>query len=153
MIATLVASTHLQQGEALFVLNGKDVGAGRTYQVRKIATLRHAARTSLKNVAPSSGAVNYDVQAIYDYYDRRPWEVTWRLNSLGLPLLMWYIALLFDEFLGISKNEQVQRKRGVELRDHLVRSVSTYSKLKCIFRSFIFLNQSSLLLLLCSLLA
>lgn len=124
MIATLIASTHLQQGDALFVPTSKDVAVRRTYQVRKIATLRQAARTSLRNVAPSSGAVNYDVQTIYDYYDRRPWEVTWRLNSLGLPLLMWYIALLFDEFLGLSKNEQVQRRRGVELRDHLVRSGS-----------------------------
>ena len=73
--------------------------------------------------APPLPIVGYDSKAIYDYYDRRPWEVTWRLNSLGLPLLMWYFGLLFDKFLGIEKEESVQRKRGAELRHHLIRSV------------------------------
>ena len=29
----------------------------------------------------------YDGEAILEYYDRRPLQVGWRLNSLGLPLL------------------------------------------------------------------
>jgi hypothetical protein len=29
----------------------------------------------------------YDARAIEDYYDMRPLEVVWRLNSLGFPLL------------------------------------------------------------------
>jgi hypothetical protein len=72
----------------------------------------------------SSRNVDYNVQAIYNYYDRRPWEVLWRLNCLGLPLLLWYIELSLDELFGVSKDASIQRKHGAELRDHLVRSVS-----------------------------
>lgn len=68
--------------------------------------------------------VGYDAQAICDHYDRRPWEVGWRLNILGLPLLGWYFGLLADKFMRIEGNEGVQRKRGAELRMHLVRSGS-----------------------------
>ena len=66
----------------------------------------------------------YDAQAILDFYDRRPLQVGWRLNSLGFPLLGWYLGLLSDKALGISENPYVMRKRGVELRQHLVRSQS-----------------------------
>jgi len=74
-----------------------------------------------KDTIPKSG---YDIDAILKYYDRRPLQVGWRLNSLGLPLLFWYFGLLFDKALGYDKSEQVQRKRGSELRGHLVRSGS-----------------------------
>lgn len=80
--------------------------------------------TPTRSSSSSGQNVNYSVQAIYDYYDRRPWAVLWRLNCLGLPLLLWYIGLSLDELFGISKDVNVQRKRGAELRDHLVRSVS-----------------------------
>ena len=36
----------------------------------------------------------------------------------------WYIALLSDKFMGLDKNEEIQRKRGEELRLHLARSGS-----------------------------
>ena len=66
----------------------------------------------------------YDAIAIEEYYDRRPLQVGWRLNSLGFPLLGWYMGLLMDKALGVSKNEAVQRRRGEELRQHFVRSGS-----------------------------
>jgi hypothetical protein len=66
----------------------------------------------------------YDAQSILDFYDRRPLQVGWRLNSLGFPLLGWYLGLLSDKALGISEKPSVMRKRGVELRRHLVRSQS-----------------------------
>jgi hypothetical protein len=66
----------------------------------------------------------YDAKAIEEYYDRRPLQVGWRLNSLGFPLLGWYFGLLMDKALGTSDNVEVQRRRGEELRMHLVRSKS-----------------------------
>lgn len=68
--------------------------------------------------------IGYDAQSILDFYDRRPLRVGWRLNSLGLPLLWWYLGLLTDTALGIADKPSVQRKRGEELRHHLVRSQS-----------------------------
>jgi len=66
----------------------------------------------------------YDAAAIEDYYDRRPFQVGWRLNSLGFPLLGWYMGLLLDKALGIDNDPVVQKKRGEELRRHLVHSGS-----------------------------
>lgn len=66
----------------------------------------------------------YNAAAIEEYYDRRPLQVGWRLNSLGFPLLGWYMALLWDKTLGIHTQPAVQKKRGEELRHHLVRSGS-----------------------------
>jgi hypothetical protein len=91
----------------------------------------NTATMNLSNRSSNSrndGVTDYDVQAIYDYYDRRPWKVVWRLNSLGLPLFMWYVGLSLDELFGVSKDPNVQRKRGAELRDLLVRSVSIQEK-------------------------
>jgi predicted unusual protein kinase regulating ubiquinone biosynthesis (AarF/ABC1/UbiB family) len=68
--------------------------------------------------------LGYDPELIMDFYDRRPLEVGWRLNSVGLPLLGWYLGLLSDKALGIDDKDSVQRKRGIELRMHLVRSRS-----------------------------
>jgi len=73
------------------------------------------------NPMPITG---YDPAAIEEFYDRRPFQVGWRLNSLGLPLLGWWMRLLMDKALGINENEEVQRKRGAELREHLVQSKS-----------------------------
>jgi len=50
--------------------------------------------------------------------------VGWRLNSLGFPLLGWYIGLLTDELLKKQNDTTTQRKRGAELRQHLVTSGS-----------------------------
>ena len=66
----------------------------------------------------------YNAKEIAEYYDRRPLEVGWRLNSLSLPLLGWYIGLLSDKLWGVDKREDIQRMRGAELRMHLVRSGS-----------------------------
>ena len=66
----------------------------------------------------------YSAKEIAEYYDRRPLEVGWRLNSLSLPLLGWYIGLLSDKLWGVDKREDIQRMRGAELRMHLVRSGS-----------------------------
>jgi predicted unusual protein kinase regulating ubiquinone biosynthesis (AarF/ABC1/UbiB family) len=68
--------------------------------------------------------VGYDAQSILDYYDRRPFDVGLRLNMLGLPLLGWYLGLVMDKVLKIEEDEGVKRKRGEELRMHLVRSKS-----------------------------
>ncbi|KAL3822084.1 hypothetical protein ACHAXA_000152 [Cyclostephanos tholiformis] len=77
----------------------------------------HTHSTSLFNVG-------YDAQSILNFYDRRPWEVGLRLNMLGLPLLGWYLGLVTDKLLKIDDEESVERKRGEELRGHLVRSKS-----------------------------
>mmetsp|Transcript_29706 Transcript_29706/g.86570 ORF Transcript_29706/g.86570 Transcript_29706/m.86570 type:complete len:801 (+) Transcript_29706:3385-5787(+) len=66
----------------------------------------------------------YNAREIAEYYDRRPWEVGWRLNSLSLPLLGWYIALLSDKVWSVDTREDIQQMRGAELRMHLVRSGS-----------------------------
>lgn len=66
----------------------------------------------------------YDAEAILAFYDKRPLEVGWRLNSLGLPLLGWYVGLLVDQLRGVAEEESVQRKRGAELRANLVRTKS-----------------------------
>ena len=66
----------------------------------------------------------YDAQSILDFYDRRPLQVGWRLNSLGFPLLGWYLGLLTDKAIGIADKSSVQRKRGEELRNVLVKSKS-----------------------------
>lgn len=66
----------------------------------------------------------YDAEAILEFYDKRPLEVGWRLNSLGLPLLGWYLGLLVDQLRGVAEEESVQRKRGAELRANLVRTKS-----------------------------
>ena len=68
--------------------------------------------------------VGYDAEAIMKYYDLRPWEVGLRLNMLGLPLLGWYLGLVMDNVLKINDKEEVERKRGEELREHFVRSKS-----------------------------
>jgi hypothetical protein len=47
--------------------------------------------------------LGYDSHAIEDYYDMRPFEVAWRLNSLGFPLLgtggLFWIEALYIFFL------------------------------------------------------
>jgi hypothetical protein len=44
----------------------------------------------------------YDAQAIDEYYDRRPLQIGWRLNSLSFPLLgtfcSRFLEALFDEY-------------------------------------------------------
>lgn len=77
----------------------------------------HSHSTSLFNVG-------YDAKSIINFYDQRPWEVGLRLNMLGLPLLGWYFGLVADSILKIDSEESVERKRGEELRVHLVRSKS-----------------------------
>jgi predicted unusual protein kinase regulating ubiquinone biosynthesis (AarF/ABC1/UbiB family) len=66
----------------------------------------------------------YDATAIETYYDHRPLQVGWRLNSLGFPLLGWYLGLVFDKVRGMATNPQVQRHRGQQLRHLLVNSGS-----------------------------
>ena len=77
--------------------------------------------TVKSNPMPYTG---YDATAICDFYDSRPLQVGWRLNAVGLPLLGWYFGLLADRALGIQDKEVVQRRRGVQLRKHLVQSGS-----------------------------
>ncbi len=66
----------------------------------------------------------YDARAIEEYYDARPLQVGWRLNSLGLPLLAWYGRLLLDKANGVLDRPEVQRMQGRELRRVFVRSKS-----------------------------
>ena len=104
----------------------RDVASTERYEQRQLElaqeALPHIAREHMKiQPLPIKG---YDALAIEEYYDRRPLQVGWRLNSLGFPLLGWYMGLLMDKALGVSQNEAVQRKRGEELRHHLVHSGS-----------------------------
>lgn len=85
--------------------------------VNDLAAQEHSHSTSLFNVG-------YDAKSIINFYDQRPWEVGLRLNMLGLPLLGWYFGLVTDRLLKIDDKEEVERKRGEELRMHLVRSKS-----------------------------
>lgn len=66
----------------------------------------------------------YDAKSIEEFYDARPLQVGWRLNSLGLPLLFWYGGLLLDKAWGVDSDPKVQRKRGRELREVFVKSQS-----------------------------
>ena len=66
----------------------------------------------------------YDPQALEEHYDRQPFQVGWRLNSIGIPLLVWYLGLVCDKTLKIHEREDVQRRRGQELRNILVKSKS-----------------------------
>ncbi|GJD10934.1 Uncharacterized protein Gasu2_50970 [Galdieria sulphuraria] len=43
--------------------------------------------------------LTYDKEEIISYYDRRPWLAAARLASVGIPLLQWYIKLLWDRIL------------------------------------------------------
>ena len=66
----------------------------------------------------------YDAKAIEEYYDMRPLQVGWRLNTLGFPLLFWYGRLLIDKANGVLDLPSVQRQRGKELREAFVHSKS-----------------------------
>jgi hypothetical protein len=52
----------------------------------------------------------YDAQAIEEYYDRRPLQIGWRLNSLSFPLLGMFcsrfLETLFDEY-DFDSNETI----------------------------------------------
>lgn len=85
--------------------------------VNGIVAQEYSHSTSLFNVG-------YDAKSIINFYDQRPWEVGLRLNMLGLPLLGWYFGLVADSILKIDSKKSVERKRGEELRMHLVRSKS-----------------------------
>jgi len=99
-----------------------DSSTSSTKTISRLATNEHQQynnhqSTSLYNVG-------YDAESIMQYYDLRPWEVGLRLNMLGLPLLGWYLGLVMDNVLKINDKEEVERKRGEELREHFVRSKS-----------------------------
>ena len=66
----------------------------------------------------------YNAAAIEEYYDHRPFQVGWRLNSLLFPMLGWYLRLLMDKAMNISDKTEVQRKRGEELRELIIQSKS-----------------------------
>jgi len=66
----------------------------------------------------------YDAKAIEEYYDMRPLQVGWRLNTIGFPLLFWYGRLLIDKANGVLDLPSVQRQRGKELREAFVQSKS-----------------------------
>lgn len=88
-----------------------------TNAVNGLVAQEHSHSTSLFNVG-------YDAKSIINFYDQRPWEVGLRLNMLGLPLLGWYLGLMTDNILKIDNKDSVERKRGEQLRMHLVRSKS-----------------------------
>ncbi|CAJ1969590.1 unnamed protein product [Cylindrotheca closterium] len=89
---------------------------------QQTTTLNDGGRRPQK--AKAMPVTGYSGKTIDAFYDRRPLQVGWRLNSLGFPLLGWYLGLLMDNTLGISDKPDVQRKRGAELRELLVRSRS-----------------------------
>lgn len=81
-------------------------------------------RLSIRGKNKPKPIVGYNAERICNFYDRSPLVVGWRLNSLGFPLLGWYIGLLTDELLQKQNDPITQRKRGAELRQHLVTSGS-----------------------------
>ena len=83
-----------------------------------------AGRSRNKQKKKPMPVTGYDAKAIEKYYDMRPLQVGWRLNSLGLPLLAWYGRLLMDRANGVLNLPSVQRQRGKELREAFVRSKS-----------------------------
>eukprot|EP00529_Nitzschia_sp_RCC80_P004028 CAMPEP_0113490756 /NCGR_PEP_ID=MMETSP0014_2-20120614/27209_1 /TAXON_ID=2857 /ORGANISM="Nitzschia sp." /LENGTH=967 /DNA_ID=CAMNT_0000384535 /DNA_START=35 /DNA_END=2934 /DNA_ORIENTATION=+ /assembly_acc=CAM_ASM_000159 len=80
-------------------------------------------RRRKKKMKPMA-VTGYNAKAIEEFYDARPLQVGWRLNSLGFPLLIWYLGLLVDKALKIDDDPNVQRKRGRELRQAFVQSRS-----------------------------
>jgi aarF domain-containing kinase len=119
-VAYSVIPTSIQQKVSLrteLALGSTTSVNGVPETVNSVASQRHIQPNSLFNVG-------YDAKSIINFYDQRPWEVGIRLNMLGLPLLGWYMGLLTDKLLKIDGKESVERKRGAELRMHLVRSRS-----------------------------
>lgn len=134
------SSTQRRQHNSRSIQTSVSLGSS----INGLATHEDHHSTSLFNVG-------YDANAIINFYDQRPWEVGLRLNMLGLPLLGeclddvsvatttanhsnksfvlfihtgWYLGLVTDRILKINDKESVERKRGEELRMHLVRSKS-----------------------------
>ena len=73
----------------------------RTWDVHRVNTdsLDNTSRSRQKmKPMPVTG---YDAQAIEEFYDRRPLQVGWRLNSIGFPLLGTFVACIapFDCFI------------------------------------------------------
>jgi ABC1 atypical kinase-like domain len=101
-------------------LNNNDSVIKTTSSISSTSSSSFSRRQKTKPM-PITG---YDAQAIEAFYDRRPLQVGWRLNSLGFPLLGWYMRLLYDKAIGTFDNPLVQRKRGQELRNLLIQSKS-----------------------------
>ncbi|KAL3772086.1 hypothetical protein ACHAW5_004924 [Stephanodiscus triporus] len=108
--------TSLRNHKRCFRLSETKFHASAPVANERVAQ-EHTYSTSLFNVG-------YNAQSILNFYDQRPWEIVLRLNMLGLPLLGWYLGLVMDKTLKIDDDEGVERKRGEELRMHLVRSKS-----------------------------
>lgn len=81
-------------------------------------------RLSIRRKNKIKSIVGYNAERICNFYDRSPLVVGWRLNSLGFPLLGWYIGLLTDELFQKQNEPKTQRRRGAELRQHLINSGS-----------------------------
>ena len=60
-----------------------DVQRSNNNNMAAVSDNRSRSRQKMKPM-PITG---YDAQAIEEFYDRRPLQVGWRLNSLGFPLL------------------------------------------------------------------
>jgi aarF domain-containing kinase len=123
-VAYSVIPTSIQQKVSLRT----ELALGSTTSVNGVPETVNGATNSVasqRHIQPNSlFNVGYDAKSIINFYDQRPWEVGIRLNMLGLPLLGWYMGLLTDKLLKIDGKESVERKRGAELRMHLVRSRS-----------------------------
>ena len=98
-----------------------------TSRSARISNLRNNSRRGAsrnKQKMKPMPVTGYDAKAIEEYYDMRPLQVGWRLNTLGFPLLFWYARLLIDKANGVSDLPSVQRQRGKELRKAFVQSRS-----------------------------
>ncbi len=98
-----------------------------TSRSARISNLRNNSRRGAsrnKQKMKPMPVTGYDAKAIEEYYDMRPLQVGWRLNTLGFPLLFWYARLLIDNANGVSDLPSVQRQRGKELRKAFVQSRS-----------------------------
>lgn len=65
-----------------------------TTSVAVPAVSMHTARRKSRQKIKPMPVTGYDSSAIEEYYDRRPFQVAWRLNSLGFPLLGMYLLVV-----------------------------------------------------------
>ena len=94
-----IASKRKSSSTASNKITSKKRGAlqwnGTRSQINKASPSGTAARNfdNLNNIRSSPidsvpmPILGYDGEAIMEYYDRRPLEVGWRLNSLGIPMV------------------------------------------------------------------
>jgi hypothetical protein len=71
--------------------NYQTIPTGMSPQLRRRQSQRQRRRQKMRPMP----ILGYNARSILEYYDLRPLEVGWRLNSLGFPLLGMFALLYF----------------------------------------------------------